>query len=111
MKLYLRNEICSDEKMLLRPSDRCGFGNYKSAKFLTGNIHNTLLLKNNRNYTKTVSMKINNKRKYSFLIKQLTKSDVEIYCVLFSALYVPGPSMGGRLGPLLHRLRTQLERM
>lgn len=44
------------------------------------------LLKNNKNYTKNISMKIKNKIKYSFLIKQLIKSDVEIYCGLFSIL-------------------------
>lgn len=56
-------------------------------------------------------MKINNSKKDSFLIKELIKSDVEKCCGLFSAFYVPGPGMQGRLGPLFYRPKTQLERM
>lgn len=33
MKPYLRNEIYSDEKMLLMPSDCCVFSSYRSANF------------------------------------------------------------------------------
>jgi len=71
VKLYLRNEICSDEKMLLMPSDHCVFGNYKCTNFeheIYITCYDARQLKNNKNYRKTISMKINNKRKDSLLI-------------------------------------------
>lgn len=70
--------------MLLMPSDCCVFSSYRSAEFCKKIyiIPYEIGLLKNRNYMKTISMKINNEIKYSFNIKQLIKSDVKVYCRL-----------------------------